>query len=275
MSEASQSQKELFFRSYNESSTTTVVLIHGLFSCNLEWEHVVTSLGDYHLIIPDLPQHSKSKQVGPWSLELGADSVAHLIRAYAHNGQAHVVGLSLGGFTTMEIVRRHPDLVKSAFVTGAAPFMPWQTWMAERPSLLHYGLKLVLNSGFYTFSVWRAGLKDHTLLKNEIACNNDWNLVNDAYGGLAKWGEEAVNDVATKDKRILAIAGDQGDNIEGTKEMAQLFCSQGLGDGKKSAACVIKGAIHGWNLQFPELFADGIKAWVEDKPLPEEFVNLL
>ncbi|RGP61089.1 hypothetical protein FLONG3_10644 [Fusarium longipes] len=275
MSETHKIQDELFFVSYSESSSTTIVLIHGLFSCNLEWEHVVPFLGDYHLIIPDLPQHSRSKQVSPWSLELAADSVAHLIQTHAHDGQAHVVGLSLGGFTTMEIVRRHPGLVKSAFVTGAAPFTPFQVWIAERPNLLHYGLSFVMNSGIYTVSVWWAGLEDHTKLQKEIASNNDWTLVKGAYGELARWGQESVNDVAAKDKRILAVAGDQGDNIDGTKEMARAFSTQGHGDGKRSMACVIKGAIHGWNLQFPELFADGIKAWVEDKPLPEDFISLL
>jgi pimeloyl-ACP methyl ester carboxylesterase len=275
MAEISDLRRELFFRSYNDSSSSTIVLIHGLFSCNLEWGHVIPYLNDYHLIVPDLPQHSKSKHVGPWSLELGADTVADLIRNHAHGGQAHVVGLSLGGFTTMEIIRRHPELVKSAFITGAAPFIPWQIWIADRPSLLHYGLKFVLSSGIYTFSVWKAGLKEHAELKNEIAANNDWTLVDRAYGGLAKWGQEAVGEVAAKDKRILAIAGDQGDNVEGMKEMAEKFRQEGSWDGKKSTAYVVKDAIHGWNLQFPELFAQGIQAWVEEKPLPEGFASLL
>ncbi|KAF4454426.1 hypothetical protein F53441_3053 [Fusarium austroafricanum] len=275
MSQTNEPQQELFFRSYNDSSPTTIVLIHGLFSCNLEWEHVVPHLNDYHILIPDLPRHSKSKEIGSWSLELAADSVAHLIRRHAHGGQAHVVGLSLGGFTTMELIRRHPDPVKSAFVTGASPFTPWQVWASERPNLLHYGLKIVLNSGMYSFLVWMKGLKDHTQLKNEIASNNDWNLVKDAYEGLAKWQQEAVKDVAGRDKRILAAAGDQDDNLEATKAMAQIFITEGRSEGKKSTACAIKGGIHAWNLQFPELFAEGIKAWVEDKPLPEEFVCLL
>ncbi|KAM0350614.1 hypothetical protein ACHAPU_003100 [Fusarium lateritium] len=275
MTEAPLPRRELSFQSYNDSNQSTIVLIHGLFSCNLEWEHVIPYLKDYHLIVPDLPQHSKSRDIGPWSLGLGADAVADLIRKHAHGGQAHVVGLSLGGFTTMEIIRRHPELVESAFVTGAAPFMPWQTWIAERPSLLHYGLKFVLGSGFYTFSVWKAGLKEHTLLKSEIAANNDWDLVKNAYQGLAEWRHEAVNEVAGRDKRILAVAGDQGDNIEGTKEMAEAFRKAGSEDGKKSIACVVKGAIHGWNLQYPELFAQGIEAWVEERPLPEAFISLI
>jgi hypothetical protein len=134
---------------------------------------------------------------------------------------------------------------------------------------------VVMNTGIYTFSVWKAGLKEHTQLKNEIAGNNDWTLVKGAYEGLAAWRKDAIDDVAQKDKRILAIAGDQGDNVEGTKKMAEVFRTQGHEDGKKSQACVVKGAIHAWNLQFPELFADGIKAWVENEALPEEFVSLL
>ncbi|KAG5802266.1 hypothetical protein H9Q74_013214 [Fusarium xylarioides] len=275
MSQSSEPPQELFFKSYNDISPTTIVLLHGLFSCNLEWEHVIPHLSDYHLIVPDLPKHSQSRDIGPWSIELAADSVAHLIRKHAHGGQAHVVGLSLGGFTTMELIRRHPDLVKSAFVTGSTPFRPWQVWAAERPSLRHYGLKLVLYSGFYTLSVWLKGLKNHTQLKNEIAANNDWNLVHDAYAGLAKWQHEDVTEVAAKDKRILAAAGDQGDDFDGAKEMALTFCKEGRDDGKKSAAVLIKGAIHAWNLQFPELFSEGIKAWVEEKLLLQDFVNLI
>ncbi|KAF5662720.1 hypothetical protein FHETE_7826 [Fusarium heterosporum] len=275
MADALLPQRELSYQSFNDSNQSTIVLIHGLFSCNLEWEHVIPYLKNYHLIVPDLPQHSKSKDIGPWSLNLGADTVADLIRKHAHGGQAHIVGLSLGGFTTMEIIRRHPQLVKSAFVTGAAPFIPWQIWAAERPSLLHYGLKFVLGSGIYTFSAWRAGLKEHVLLKNEIAANNDWDLVKNAYQGLAEWRQEAVNEVAGKDRRILAVAGDQGDNVEGTKEMVETFRKGGRGDGKKSIACVVKGAIHGWNLQYPELFAQGIEAWVEERTLPEAFNSLI
>ncbi|KAJ4256826.1 hypothetical protein NW762_008922 [Fusarium torreyae] len=275
MSEESALQQELYFRSHNDFSPTSIVLVHGLFSCHLEWEHVIPHLSDYHLIVPDLPQHSKSRELGPFSLELGADKVADLIQKYAHNGQAHVVGLSLGGFTTMEIIRRYPKLVKTAFITGATPFSPWQVWAAERPNLLHYGLKFVLNSGIYSFSAWKTGLKDHTQLRSEIAANNDWTLVNNAYGGLIKWRQEAVDEVAKEDKRILAVAGDQGDNLEGTKELAETFRLHGREGGKRSTACVIKGAIHGWNLQFPELFAEGIRAWVEEEPLPEGFVSLL
>ncbi|RKK60608.1 hypothetical protein BFJ69_g17207 [Fusarium oxysporum] len=103
-------------------------------------------------------------------------------------------------------------------------------------------------------------------------CQFDQILCN---AGLAKWQHEDVRTVAEKDKRILAAAGDQGDDFDGAKEMSLTFRNEGREDGKKGTACLIKGAIHAWNLQFPELFAEGFKAWTEEKPLPEGFVNLL
>lgn len=275
MSEEQVPNQELFFRSYNESSPTTVILLHGLFSCNLEWEHVVPHLKEYHIIVPDLPKHSQSREIGPFSLSLAAYSVATLIKNHAHDGKAHVVGLSLGGFVTMEVVHRHPALVSSAFVTGSAPFSPWQVWAAKRPSLLHYSLSFVHYTGLYTFLVWKAGFKNHQQLSKEIIANNDWNLVNDAYSELAEWQQEAVQRVAAQDKRILVAGGDQGDNLEGTKELALELQRQGCEDGKKSCAYVVKGATHAWDLQFPELFADGIKAWIEGRPLPQGFESLL
>jgi hypothetical protein len=34
---------------------------------------------------------------------------------------------------------------------------------------------------------------------------------------------------------------------------------------------VVKGAVHAWNLQMPEVFAEGVRAWVEGRELPGEF----
>ncbi|KAM5344450.1 hypothetical protein ACJ41O_012986 [Fusarium nematophilum] len=274
MAEPPPPTQELFFRSYNDASSTTIVLLHGLLSCHLEWEYVVPHLNEYHLIVPDHPQHSQSKHIGPFSLKLAADSVATLIRNHAHSGKAHVVGLSLGGFVTMELIRHHPSLVESAFITGATPFSEWQVRVTQRPTFLHWGLWFILNSGIYRAAEWKSGLKDHSQLKKEMAANNTWDLVHDGYGDIGKWKEDAVKSVAEQDKRILAAAGDQGDNLDGTRELAETFRREGSKDGKESRAVVIRGAVHGWDLQFPELFAEGIRAWVEKQPLPHKFESL-
>lgn len=54
----------------------------------------------------------------PWTdLEAVADDLAAIVRERAAGGTAHVVGLSLGGAL---LCVRHPDVVRSGLVTGAA-----------------------------------------------------------------------------------------------------------------------------------------------------------
>ncbi|KPM37420.1 hypothetical protein AK830_g9123 [Neonectria ditissima] len=263
--------EDLYFSSHNPSSPKTVVLLHGLFCSHLEWEHVVPHLEGYHLIVPDLPQHSRSRAIRPFSLGLAADKVASLIERHAHGGTAHVVGMSLGGFVAMDLIRRHAALVDSAFVAGAAPFRPWQVWAAQRATALHWVLRAVEKSGIERVVAWQSGMKPHDQMQKEAAANKEASLVRDAYRELSMWQYEDVKSVGALDKRILAVAGGKVDSAEATKQMGDILKQQGREGGKETRAAVVQKAIHEWNLQYPELFADGVKAWVENQPLPEEF----
>ncbi|KAK7413600.1 hypothetical protein QQX98_007535 [Neonectria punicea] len=270
-SDEAATSEDLFFSPHNPSSHKTVVLLHGLFCSHLEWGHVVPHLEGYHLIVPDLPQHSRSKAIRPFSLGLAADKVASLIKRYAHGGTAHVVGLSLGGFVAMDLIRRHATLVDSAFVAGAAPFSPWQVWAAQRATTLYWVLRVVEKSGIDRVVAWQSGMKPHDQMQKEAAANKEPSLVRGAYRELSRWQDEDVKSVGALDKPILAVAGGKVDSVEGTKKMGEILKQQSREGGKETRAVVVRKAIHEWNLQFPELFADGVKAWVENQPLPEEF----
>ncbi|MFW6600128.1 alpha/beta fold hydrolase [Propionibacteriaceae bacterium Y2011] len=43
-----------------------------------------------------------------------------LIRTRSTDGRAHVVGLSLGGLVAVQLIHRHPDLVRTCTISGAA-----------------------------------------------------------------------------------------------------------------------------------------------------------
>lgn len=111
---------ELFHVSLNPLAPVSVVFLHILFSSHLDWAHIWPKLSEYHLLIPDLPQHSRSRHIKPFSFALAADLVADMIRTHAHDGKAHIVGMSTGGFVAMELIRRHPDVVDSTLISGAA-----------------------------------------------------------------------------------------------------------------------------------------------------------
>ena len=131
-----------------------------------------------------------------------------------------------------------------------------------------------MNSGIYSLTAWKAGLKDHAQLKVEMAANNDWQLTNDAFGELARWKMDDVGNVIGQGKRLLGAVGDQGDNVEGAKDMARYFREKADGE-DMTEAYLVKGAVHAWDLQFPTLFAQGIRAWIGGRPLPAGFETLL
>src|ERR1700728_671806 len=103
---------------HNTLEKTTILLLHGAFSSHFEWDFVIPHLSSYHLLIPDLPAHGSSMDLGPFSIPYATSLLAKLIRNEAKNGKAHVVGLSLGGYTGLSLAKDYPELVDVVFVTG-------------------------------------------------------------------------------------------------------------------------------------------------------------
>lgn len=98
----------------------TIVFLHGGNVGGWTWQPQVELLPDRHLLTPDLPGYcSRADEQWP-GLAGAADDVAELIRARAVGGRAHVVGLSLGGFVATHLAWQHPELVRSATISGVA-----------------------------------------------------------------------------------------------------------------------------------------------------------
>ncbi|KAI0382523.1 alpha/beta-hydrolase [Hypomontagnella monticulosa] len=266
----------LFFTSLNSLAPITIVMLHVLLSSHLEWAHCWPKLTEYHILLPDLPQHSRSRHVGPFSFVLAADLVAQMIRDHAHDGRAHIVGISTGGFIALELIRRHPDVVLSAFCSGATPVNELWRSINSQPKLAHLGLSVLLHSPkslLFKATGWAPEFQNDELLK-EIRRNNSSRLFEAGCKETGNWSPEDMAEVGKKDKRIALVAGGKQDNVDGMREMGQLLQTLGSTDGKGSRAFIIREAIHAWNLQDPLLFAKGIRAWIEKAPMPPPFEPL-
>ncbi|KAK7942402.1 uncharacterized protein PG986_011515 [Apiospora aurea] len=269
----SSGDRDLFFVSLNPLAPVTVVLLHVIFSSHLDWVHIWPKLSEYHLIIPDLPQHSRSRHVKPFSFDLSADLVADLIRKHAHDGQAHLVGMSTGGYIALEMVRRHPDVVQSVFASGVSYlFGGWQTLSKRYPKVMALGLSAMLNtpSGMLLKATgWATHLQNEELLR-EIRKNTTPNLSAAGVGDTHRYGREHVIEAGKQGKRVAVVAGGKQDHIEGAHEIGRLLKSmaQPGSPGEETRTFVVDNGIHVWNLQLPELFAQSVRAWIERYPMP-------
>jgi hypothetical protein len=67
--------------------------------------------------------------------------------------------------------------------------------------------------------------------------------------------------------RVAIVAGAKRDSVEETREAGKVLRSKN----PECKAFVVRDAVHLWDLQLPELFAQGVKAWVERSEMPKEF----
>jgi pimeloyl-ACP methyl ester carboxylesterase len=98
-----------------------LVFLHGGGQNAHTWDTVLLALKRPAICI-DLPGHGHSdwradRDYGPWS---HAEAVAKVIEAWAPNARA-VVGMSMGGLTTIRLLGLRPDLVRAAVIIDVSP----------------------------------------------------------------------------------------------------------------------------------------------------------
>ncbi|MBW2478154.1 MAG: alpha/beta hydrolase [Deltaproteobacteria bacterium] len=118
----------------------TLILIHGLGSSHLDWEHQVEFLAEHFQIVTiDLRGHGKSgKPPGPYSVSLFASDVAKLIRSL-RLAPAHVAGISMGGMVAFQLAIDAPELLKSLVIINSGPALVLRTTQ-ERAAFFLRGL---------------------------------------------------------------------------------------------------------------------------------------
>jgi pimeloyl-ACP methyl ester carboxylesterase len=115
---------------------SSVLLIHGLGSSQLDWSRQVPVLArSHHVVTYDQRGHgASSRPLRPFTMRDLARDAAALIRRLGL-ARCHVVGLSLGGMVAFQLAVDEPELVRSLVIVNSGPEVVPRT-MKERSALL-------------------------------------------------------------------------------------------------------------------------------------------
>jgi pimeloyl-ACP methyl ester carboxylesterase len=264
----------LSFVESGAANKETIVFLHGGGVSGWMWQGVTAILSkEYHCLVPDLPEQGSSAEVAPFTHALAAGAVAELIRAHAHGGKAHVVGLSEGAQVTVEMLARCPQVMKSALISSAILRPMPGGWMYNR-SMFRWSYRLFM-APFRNNDWWirlnmrsAAGISDEYFPQfkksfQELSENGFVNLMYEAMhyrmpAGLEKatlpvlvvTGEHEYSQMKDSARDLLAVLPQaQGRTIS-------------FGEGSTLAK------EHNWALTDPALFAGAVEAWVAGKEIP-------
>jgi pimeloyl-ACP methyl ester carboxylesterase len=242
-----------------------IVFLHGLELCRMEFSRTTPFLSkDYELILVDLPGHSMSRNI-PFTLDNAIEALSHLISTKVAGRRAHIVGMSLGGVVGLELARRRPELVLSLFCTGCAPPSGFRRWIMSRPRLLG-GVEIVLGKLASDAMFWYSlGVEPVLGLREEFRENQSMALLRVGYSACTSVTLEDLAEI--RGVRVAIVAGGKRDSVEQTREIGRMLRSKD----QECMAFVVIDAVHLWDLQFPKLFAQGVRAWADGSEMPKEF----
>lgn len=113
----------LHWREAGPSGAPVLLLVHGFpFSSEMWRPQLESPPAGWRVVAPDLRGFGSSPAVGgdPLTMDVMADDLAGLLQ---HLGvrSAVVCGLSMGGYITFALVRRHPQLVRALILCDTRP----------------------------------------------------------------------------------------------------------------------------------------------------------
>jgi pimeloyl-ACP methyl ester carboxylesterase len=270
----------LFFQNIGSENPRTIVFLHGGGAAGWTWDPVVAKMQDFHCLVPDLPEHGRSMEVKPFTINGSADLVADLIRSQAPGGRAHVVGLSEGAQITVALLSRHPEVIDHAVVSSAIlrP-IPMVSWMFT-PKVAGFSYDISIPP--FKKSDWWIRLN----MKYSAA-------IPDAYypqfkQAFQNYTRDSFVHLMVENQSFRLPAGLDKANVPvlvvaGKKEYRQMIESahdllaalpRATGRQVSLGPNSSLGQEHNWSMTNPDLFARTVRAWVTDQPLPSELLPL-
>lgn len=96
-----------------------IVFVHGTIFNRTMWAPQRDALSrEFRVIAPDLPGHG-TRADEPFRMETAVETLEEVFEDLT-DGSAHLVGISLGGYTATEFAHRHPEKVESLVLSSSS-----------------------------------------------------------------------------------------------------------------------------------------------------------
>lgn len=206
-----------------------LVFLHGYCESNKIWENLSHELSDeYRVICPDLPGFGKSPlPPSPFSLEQIGDQLIYWLKSIGIE-QCIVAGHSLGGYITLEILRKYPDFVKSIVLFNSSAFADTEDKKENRNKLIafinEYGVAPFLTT--FVPSLFYPPTAQNFASEIKQITEDGLSIAPEAvtyYASAMRDRQDSMDLLKKYPEKILLLAGEHDQNVplEKTRKMAK------------------------------------------------------
>ena len=253
----------LYVREAGPRDAPTVLFLHGLGLSHTMWNPQFEGLsGSYHCLASDLPACGNSTDKGPFTLKDTSRRVVAIISERVPGGSAHVMGLSIGGAVSLQMLRDEPHVLDHLTINGTSTLLP--PFLGTLKRLDEQVLRLLNHDRLaeYLLQPYRIPQIYRSLLLADLR-----KVEPEAIGHfiqemtkiqLPREGQVPTL-IAVGQQEVFVIKHD-------AYEMRRaLHCARGV---------LVPGVGHFWNLEAPDVFTKTLRAWVQDEPLPPNLAQV-
>jgi pimeloyl-ACP methyl ester carboxylesterase len=269
------------YHTSGSESAKSILFLHGGGVAGWMWDLVVARLQDFHCLVPDMPEHGESLDTQPFTMELAANQAIELVREKAHGGKAVVVGLSEGAQVTVQMLATAPEVIEKAIVSSALLLPMPGARLMNSPKVIVWTYRMSI-SPFRNNNWWmRLNMKYSAAIPEEffpqyranfqiITENQLVNLIlaNQHFRMPANLDKVNVPTLVLAGKMEYAVMKDSASLLASALPHGQVKLID-LGSGGSMAK------EHNWAMNAPDLFAQTVRNFIEDKELPRVLVPLI
>lgn len=241
------------------SSSPAILFLHGSPLSSRMWRMQMEELqSEYYCLAPDLPGHGKNGSEPFESAKAVAEKIADIIKAKVPSKRAHVVGLSFGGVIAQAMLTHTPAVLNKVILSGtSARLSPIMMKIQELNKPFFKFLKPEQLAALVAmqFAIPRQFQEEFKQDFQEFSAPA-FSQMMDSYG--------TIEPLAGVTVPFLAVAGSRETFV--AKDMVRTL----IKDAPHAIGGIVKDAGHVWNLQFPRLFSDMVRAFINEQPLPQE-----
>lgn len=264
----------LYLTQTGDFQKSKIIFLHGGGSSSWMWRPVTALLPQYHCIAVDLPQHGKSKDIGPFSIPYAAEKVAELVDFLSPDEPVHLAGLSEGAQVAVQMLATHPELLKSAFISSALLLPVPGAGIFANKWAARWAYRLTLQP-FKNWDYWiRLNMKYAAGIPDQYFAHFKQDFQNTT--------EDSFINLMTANQRFRLPEG-----LEKVQVPAFIVCGKKEYRAMQDSARLLKKTLpdaslvilnlgkhaslaeeHNWALTSPLQFAGLLRAWVDKNDLP-------